>query len=263
MSRIRALIVDDEPLAREGIAIHLAHHADIEVVGESGNARDAIRAVSELQPDVVFLDIQMPGMTGLEMLRKLDTGAEPFVVFVTAHDRFAVDAFRAHALDYLLKPVDGDQVSEALTRLRLQLVDRRDGAAARRLRAFLTSGGLTANDPPNQTAFPDRLSIKEKGRTVVVNTDQVEYVEADGDYVRVHAGDHTYVVRDSLGDFSRQLDPSRFVRIHRSTIVNVRRIVELRPAAHGERLAITISGAQLKVTRTHSASLAHAIDENW
>ncbi len=117
--------------------------------------------------------------------------------------------------------------------------------------------------PRSHSEFPDRLSIREKGRTAVVNPDEVEYVEADGDYVRVHVGDHTYVVRDSLADFARQLDPSRFVRIHRSTIVNLRRIVELRPAAHGERVAITVSGAQLKVTRTYSASLANAIDENW
>lgn len=249
---IRALIVDDEPLAREGIALRLTRHPDIEVVGAIGRPSEAVSAIKRLAPDLLFLDVQMPGMSGFDVLRKTGLESVPVVVFVTAHDQYALDAFRAHAMDYLLKPVDDDRFDDALDRARRQLASRRDGETARRLHELLAESGPTA-------VFQDRLPIKDGNGIRFVAVDEIERIQADGDYVRLHTMGKSHLVREKLGELERSLDPKRFLRIHRSAIVRLASIVEVQPYFHGEYIIVTRSGARVKVSRTYRDALSRAL----
>ena len=235
MNPWRALIVDDEPLAREGIRVRLEPHQDIEVVGSVGRASDAVSEIRRLQPDVLFLDVQMPGMSGFQVLEALNPEERPLTVFVTAHDEHAVRAFEAQALDYLLKPVDDERFDTVLSRVRRRLQSERG--------------------PRYLVRFP----VKTRGRIRFVEAGEIESVEAQGDYLQLHTEAGSHQVRDSLDELEQQLDPDQFVRIHRSTIVNWRRIVELQPYFHGEYVAILRSGRKLKVSRTYRDNLTRVI----
>ncbi len=256
MSRaaIRTLIVDDEPLAREGIALRLTRYADIAIVGAFGRPADAISAIKRLAPDLLFLDVQMPGMSGFDVLRKAGLDSVPVVVFVTAHDQYALEAFRAHAIDYLLKPVDDDRFAETLDRARRQLASRRDGERARRLLEFLAQSGAAPPAP-----FQERLTIKDRDRIRFVAVDDVERVEAEGDYVRLHTHGRSHLMREKIGELERSLDPRKFLRIHRSAIVRLASIVEVQPYFHGEYIVVTKSGARVKVSRTYRDALSTAL----
>jgi two-component system LytT family response regulator len=264
---IRALIVDDEPLAREGVRLRLARHADVEVVGEAGDGASAVDAVRALAPDLVFLDVQMPGLTGVEVIEALPAERMPAIVFVTAYDQYAIRAFEANALDYLLKPFDEDRFAAAVDRARRRIAERRDGEMGRRLAALLAEYGRGADgSPAAQTASPappsassataedaqryvDRLVLKDAASVTFVPVAELDWVEADGDYMRLHTGPKSRLMRSTMAELERRLDPSRFVRIHRSTIVNVARIREMRPTFHGEYTVVLHDGVRLKLSR--------------
>lgn len=257
MSRIRALIVDDEPLAREGIVLRLERHADVEIVGAMGSAADAVAAIRQYTPDLVFLDVQMPGMSGFDVLARVGVDSVPAVIFVTAHDQYALRAFRAHALDYLLKPVDDEEFLQALQRARERLATLRDGDTARRLRALLAEVGSRTD----VTGYAERIALKNRTGVSFVATKDIEWIEAKGDYVRVHAGPQTAIVREKLRELEQQLDPRHFLRIHRSTIVGLRQIRSVQPRSHGEFVVTTASGTLLRASRTYRDALARALGD--
>ena len=260
MKRIRTLLVDDERLARRGLELRLAAAPDVEIVGECENGREAIEKALSLEPDLMFLDIQMPGLSGFDVLARLPQDSMPVVVFVTAFDRYAIDAFEARALDYLLKPVEDTRLEHALVRVRQYLDER---AALRQRERML---GLLADvqgsgelDPEMLLArmtapasrFPEVLAIRTGREVVRVRSAEIDWIDAAGDYMCVHAGSATHVLRGTMKDLEASLDPAAFQRIHRSAIVNLKRVRKLRPHANGEYFLTLEGGQELKLSRTH------------
>jgi two-component system LytT family response regulator len=239
MVTIRALIVDDEPLARGRLRTLLAGEPDVEVVGECGDGLEAVAAVEELSPDLLFLDVQMPALDGFAVLEALDADRLPAVVFVTAHDRYALRAFEVHALDYLLKPFDRDRFRKALGRARAQIAGAEGGG---KLPALLA-------DARARRQPADRLVIKSAGRVFFLRTEEIDWVEAAGNYVRLHCGGDAHLLRETMNGLEARLDGQRFLRVHRSTIVNVDRIRELQAWFHGDYLVILRDGTQLTLSR--------------
>ncbi len=244
---IRALIVDDEPAARKAIRGLLAGDPDIRVDGECPDGRSALAAIRDGAPDLLFLDIQMPELDGFEMLRRVEPARLPVVVFVTAYDQYALQAFEAHALDYVLKPFDDERFRQAVVRAKDQVRQRRLGALGEQLVAMLH--GASAAPPGPAGGWLQRLPIKADGRIAIVELDTVDWLESDGDYVRIHAGGKRHLLRETMKHLEARLDPARFVRIHRSTIVNVARIRELQPYFRGEYVVLLRDGARLKLSR--------------
>lgn len=257
--RIRTLIVDDEPLARRGLALRLARHPDIDIVGEAGNGREAFFAVSEHQPALMFLDVQMPGVDGFELLRAIPAAQMPLTVFVTAYDQYAMRAFEANAVDYLLKPIEDARLDAAIERARQGLAARDAyDHCARLLRLLGDVSGkpdLTLEqalgDGGQAVHADDRLSIKDSGRILRVPLNDILWIDAAGDYMCVHTPGDTHVLRATMRELESRLDPRRFQRIHRSTIVNVARVRELRSHLNGEYFLILDSGQQLKLSRSY------------
>jgi len=245
---IRALIVDDEPLARERISSLLADQADIEVVGECGDGRSAVAAITESSPDLVFLDVQMPEMDGFGVLAAIPREKMPVIVFVTAYDAYALRAFDVHALDYLLKPFDRQRFIDTLDRVRSQLRGRIEGGLDERLAAL-----LSAIRPPAD--YVERFAVKSAGRVYFVRIDDVDYVEAAGNYLRLHVGKDEHLVRETMNSVESKLNPKRFVRIHRSVIVAIDRIKELHPWFHGEYAVVLKNGTQLTMSRGYREKL--------
>ena len=241
---IRTIIVDDEPLAREGIRLLLATDPEIDVVGEAGNGLDAVAAIRQFEPDLAFLDIQMPGMNGFDVLASLGRDELPAVVFVTAYDRYALRAFEVHALDYLLKPYDDDRFFMALEKAKQQLRLAEVSALSERLRGLLE----TYEAPPKRVS---RLAIKSSGRVVFLDVDDIDWIEAADYYVQLHVGDKSYLHRQSMTSLEKQLDPESFLRIHRSAIVHRDRIRELRHQGRRELVVVLDGGIELKVARSH------------
>jgi two-component system LytT family response regulator len=254
-AHIRALIVDDEPLARRRIRRMLARHPDVEIVGDCATGREAIAVIRKQPPDLVFLDVQMPEFDGFAVLEAISADAMPLVIFVTAHDQYAVRAFKVHALDYLLKPFDRQRFDEALQHARTRLTsDHRD--INRRALALLEE--LRA-----QSSHMERMVIKAGGRAFFLKTDEIDWVEAEGKYVRLHVGKESYLVREAISTLESQLDPKKFLRIHRSTIVNIDRVRELQPWFHNEYRVILRDGTELMLSRSCrkrlSELLGHAL----
>jgi two-component system LytT family response regulator len=252
--RIRTLIADDEPLARERLRALLARHADVEIIGECSNGADAIEAITDLRPDLVLLDVEMPRFDGFAVLEALDPDSLPAIVFVSAHDQYAVRAFEAHALDYILKPFDEARVDRALHRVRGQLAGAADTSLHTDPRL------LSLLEELRDRRRPDRLVVKTGGRVVFLRTEDIDWVEASGNYVRLHVGGESHLLRESMKNMERRLDPSTFVRIHRSAIVNVDRIRELEPWFHGEYIVILRDGTRLTSSRVFSDRLNALID---
>ena len=240
--KIRALIVDDEPLARRRIRRMLAHHADVEIIGDSANGRDAILLIRDQAPDLVFLDVLMPEMDGFAVLEALSAEAMPLIIFVTAYDQYALRAFEVYALDYLLKPFDRQRFDKALQRAKARLANERSDINQRAL-ALLEE--LRA-----QTSHVERMVIKSGGRAFFLKTDEIDWVEAEGKYVRLHVGKESYLVREAISGLEAQLDPKKFLRIHRSTIVNIDRVRELQPWFHNEYRVILRDGTELMLSRS-------------
>jgi len=272
---LRALIVDDEPLARRGLEIRLEAHPDVEIVGEFGDGLSAIAGIRELRPDLVFLDVQMPGMDGFETLRSIPAHEMPLVVFVTAYDHYAIRAFEASATDYLLKPVEETRLAQALARVQLARSQREaSGHCAHLLgllgelsgRPLLDLDEALKPDALEQLRREEKLAVRDGGRTVRVDLASIRWIDAAGDYMCIHTDGaapdkggpqgETLVLRATMRELEKQLDPQRFPRIHRSTIVNARRVVELRPHTNGEGFLRLDCGQELKLSRTHRDKLA-------
>ncbi len=250
--RIRTLIADDEPLARERLRALLARHADIDIIGECSNGADAIEAIGELRPDLVLLDVEMPQVDGFGVLEALDPDTLPAVVFISAHDQYAVKAFEAHALDYVLKPFDEARIDRALHRVR----DRISHPPGTR---HIDPRLVSLLEELRDRRRSDRLVVKTGGRVVFLRTEDIDWVEASGNYVRLHVGGDAHLLRESMKNMERRLDPSTFVRIHRSAIVNVDRIRELEPWFHGEYIVIMRDGTRLTASRVFSDRLSALI----
>jgi two-component system LytT family response regulator len=240
--KIRTLIVDDEPLARQRLRTLLGAEKDIELVGECANGSDAVGAVRALKPDLMFLDVQMPLLDGFGVLEALAAERPPAVVFVTAYDRYAVRAFETHALDYLLKPFDRSRFGQALDRARAQVERDHHAETSQQLRALLAD--VHAARKPI-----DRLIIKTSGKVSFLRLGEIDYLEAAGNYVRVHVGNEVHLLRETMSHLESRLQSTRFVRIHRSTIVNLDCIRELQPAFHGDYVVILHSGTELTLSR--------------
>jgi len=239
---LRVLLVDDEPLARAKLRRLLADEAGVEVVGEASSAEEARAAVRDGRPDLLFLDIQMPGEDGFDLVESLDGPRPPAVVFVTAYDEHALRAFEVHALDYLLKPFDRERLRIALERAR-EGIARDDGVSLdEQLRMML-------REIRGEQAHLDRFVIRSVGRIVFVDAKDVDWIEASGNYVRLHLGRENHLLRETMSSLEARLDPQRFARIHRSTIVNVERIKELHHIFHGDYSVLLRDGTRLTLSR--------------
>ena len=249
MTTIRALIVDDEPLARDCIRLALATMPDVELAGECKDGESAVRHIRRLAPDLVFLDVQMPGMNGFDVIETVGSETMPPVIFVTAFDQHAIRAFDVHALDYLLKPFDDERLHEAVRHARSRIDDERIGSLAERLTALLE------NRDTSEKKELRRLAVRERERIRYVDIADVDYLTAEGNYVRLHIGQATHLVRLTLSALERDLDAARFQRIHRSTIVNLDRVAELQPWGGGDYVAILKDKQKLRVSRTYRDGL--------
>jgi two-component system LytT family response regulator len=248
---IRTLIVDDEPLARRRLRAFLRPEADLEIVGECGNGEQAVQAIRAMRPQLVFLDVQMPGMDGFAVLQALDPRVLPMIVFVTAHDQYAVQAFEKRAIDYLLKPFSKRRFEDAVSRVRerIEAPDERD-LKERMGRLLRTVAGPKTH-----------LVVKTGTHSVLLQTIRIEWLEAEGDYVRVHAGREIYLTRQTMNRIESQLGAGRFVRVHRSAIVNVEFIKEIHPLPGGDHTITLRDLTQVTLSRTYRERLEHALGQ--
>lgn len=247
MNRIRSVIIDDEELARERIRALLADHADVEVAGEYANGADALRDLADLAPDLLFLDVQMPGMDGFSLLQSLHEEQRPAVIFVTAYDEHAIRAFEVDALDFLLKPFTRERFERALERVRARSAEGGDVAYRMRLSRALKR-------MRNANRF-DRLPIKTENGTSFIRINEIDWAEAEGNYMRVHASGGSVRFRETVEMFCERLPMDQFIRIHRSIVVNLDRIVRVEPWTHGEYVVVLGNGTKLKSGRTYSESV--------
>jgi two-component system LytT family response regulator len=262
VGELRVLLVDDEPLARRGLRQALARHPDMAVCGECRDGHEAVAAIRALRPHLVLLDVQMPEVDGFGVLRQVGPAHMPGVIFITAYDTFAVTAFEVNAVDYLVKPFDDERFDEALQRARQRLRQGEAAELGRRLAQLLADSPgqharLSAQAPeaPPPASSPGRLLVKVGTRSVLVPVGEVEWIEADDYCVTLHVGDKAHVLRESLAALEEQLDPERFVRIHRSTIVNVNCIREVHRPTPAECVVVLDSGQRLRVSRSRREHL--------
>ncbi|MGK2287010.1 LytR/AlgR family response regulator transcription factor [Pedomonas sp. V897] len=252
---IRTILVDDEALAIQGLELRLASHPDVEIVDRCRNGREAIRSIKTHKPDLVFLDVQMPGFDGFGVIEGLMDIEPPLIVFVTAFDEFALKAFEAQALDYLLKPVDEARLAATLQRVRDRLAERRASDESGRLRNLLKTVAPQAVTNAQEEVGPGRyeklLNVKDRGQIFRVDVESIERIDAAGDYMCIHTGGQTLILRETMKDLERRLDPRKFRRIHRSTIVNLDQVRQVKPHTNGECYLILSSGAQVKVSRSY------------
>jgi two-component system LytT family response regulator len=257
---MRAVIVDDEELARRGIRALLQRAGDVEIVSECSSGEEAIKAISAAEPELVYLDIQMQGKTGFDVIAALPKTKCPHVIFVTAFDRFAVRAFEIHALDYLLKPVKEERFNASLARARAAIAGVRDGSMIRRFWEMATE--LRASSGQNLLPpVTDRMPVKTNGRVMIVNVADIDWVEADGDYVSVHVGPKSWLLRETIAAAEARLALSGFVRIHRSTLVNIYRVRELLPLSKGEFTVVLRDGTELKLSRNYRFALERLLGQ--
>ena len=271
---IRTLIVDDEPLARRGLELRLREHTDISIVRQCANGREALAAIAEEEPDLMFLDIQMPGMSGLDLVANVPQESMPMVVFVTAFDRFAINAFEAHALDYLLKPVDEKRLAAAVDRVRAQWQQQQAVAQREQLMALLAevkgNGEITvdaamapaAGPAPPAPRYARMLPIRSGRETVRLDVTTIDWIDAAGDYMCLHADGQTHVLRATMKELEVMLDPAVFQRVHRSTIVNLARVKSLRPHLNGECFLKLQSGQEVKLSRSFRDKVEMLLDRS-
>lgn len=248
MSKIRTMVVDDEPVARERIVSLLQQEQDIEVVGECADGHQAVNAIQTYSPDLIFLDVQMPACDGFGVIQQVGAERMPPVVFVTAYDEYALRAFEVHAIDYLLKPFGRDRFQQTLQHAREHLERRRAGDLGKRLLALV-------QDLKPEPQKLDRLVVKSGGRVFFLRTDDIDWIEAAGNYVRLHLSEDSHLFRETMNNMEARLDTNRFVRIHRSRIVNTDRIKELQPWFNGEYVVVLQNGARLTLSRGYRERL--------
>jgi two-component system, LytTR family, response regulator len=256
---IRTVIVDDEPAARGALRSLLAGEPDIEVIAELGDGASALEVIRTESPDLLFLDIQMPEMDGFTLLRRLQSSSLPVTVFVTAYDQYALRAFDAEAIDYLLKPFSDERFHQSLARARQQIQLGRVGELSQELRRLLARTERAAEKP----GFVSRLTVKTDGRITVVPVSDIDWLEAEGDFVKVRCGRTSHLMRETMKDVESMIDPGRFVRIHRSTIVNVDRIKEMQPYFKDDYVIILQDGSRLRLSRRYKTRLEAALGSRF
>lgn len=244
--KIRAMIVDDEPPARRNLRALLKRDPEIELVRECGNGREAVAAIRALAPDLVFLDVQMPELDGFEVLDRLAGQPLPVIIFVTAYDQYALKAFEVSALDYLLKPFSDERFGKALEQAKRLLAQQDSIELGRKLLRLMGARDLD----PNAPRYLTRLMVKTTGRVIFVRTDEIDWIEAYDNYVRLHTGGKAHLLRQTMNELEASLNPEQFARIHRSTIVNLDRVRELHPHFNGESVVILHDGTELKLSRS-------------
>ena len=264
---IRTVLVDDEPLATQGLRLRLEAHDDVEIVGTAANGREAIRQIKTHKPDLVFLDIQMPGFDGFSVIQGLMDIDPPLFVFVTAYGDHALRAFEAQAVDYLMKPVEEDRLAATLDRVRQRLSEKRSAEEAGRLKEALEehapeAAETLAESTPDahaSTRYERMINIKDQGQIFRVDVDTIERIDAAGDYMCIQTGDNTLILRETMKDLEKRLDPRRFQRVHRSTIVNLDLVRQVKPHTNGECFLVLDSGAQVKVSRSYRDVVARFV----
>jgi two-component system LytT family response regulator len=255
---IRTILVDDESLAIKGLEMRLKAFDDVEVVDRCANGREAIRSIKTHKPDVVFLDIQMPGFDGFSVVSGLADIEPPLIVFVTAYNEFALKAFEAHAVDYLMKPVEQDRLAATMERVRQRLQEKQAGAEKVGLRELLQEVAPeaaaeipTASGTHAASRYEKLLNIKDRGQIFRVDVESIERIDAAGDYMCIYTGDNTLILRETMKDLEKRLDPRIFQRVHRSTIVNLDQVRQVKPHTNGECFLKLDSGAEVKVSRSY------------
>ncbi len=256
MNTIRTLIVDDELLARERIKRFLALERDLELIGECAAGHEAVTAIQTLKPDLVFLDIQIPELDGFGVLKAIGVEEMPAVIFVTAYDRYALQAFDVNALDYLLKPYNRERFRKAVERARAQLSNGARGELNERLLSLLE------NFKTESPRHLERLMIKSSGRVFFLRTEELDWIEAEGNYLRLHVGRESHLLRETMNRLATKLDPEKFLRIHRSTLVNIERIKELQPLFSGDYVVILRDGKQLTLSRSYRDKLLELFENS-
>ncbi len=256
MTPLRAIVVDDEKLARRGLSLRLANIPQVDVIAECANGKEALQVIGTASPDLVFLDIQMPGMDGFDLVCELQADAMPLIIFVTAFDQYAIDAFRIHAVDYILKPIDEERLEEAVGRaVERHALSSQD--SKERLMALVSGRDewsaakeLVANQSPTP-AWPERLTIKDGSEFQFIKIPDIQWIDAAGDYMCIHAGGKTHIMRTTMKQLEASLDPDIFIRVHRSSIVNVNSIASATTHLNGEYVLTLEGGARLKVSRSY------------
>ena len=264
---IRTILVDDEPLAIQGLQLRLEKHDDVDIVETCSNGREAIRAIKTNKPDLVFLDIQMPGFDGFSVIQGLMEVEPPLFVFVTAYSDHAIRAFEAQAVDYLMKPVEEDRLADTLDRVRLRLQEKRSAEEAGKLKEVLAEVapdavdqvGTTMDEGPAANRYEKLINIKDRGQIFRVDVDSIEKIDAAGDYMCIYTGDNTLILRETMKDLEKRLDPRRFQRVHRSTIVNLDQVRQVKPHTNGECFLVLESGSQVKVSRSYRDVVARFV----
>ncbi|WP_277980848.1 LytR/AlgR family response regulator transcription factor [Sphingomonas phyllosphaerae] len=264
---IRTILVDDEPLAIQGLELRLAAHDDVEIIAKCQNGREAISAIKTHKPDLVFLDIQMPGFDGFSVVQGLMDVEPPLFVFVTAYSDHAIRAFEAQATDYLMKPVEEARLADTLDRVRQRLSERQSAGEAEKLKEVLAEHAPQAaadmadgsGDSVNASRFEKMINIKDRGQIFRVDVDTIERIDAAGDYMCIYTGDNTLILRETMKDLEKRLDPRRFQRIHRSTIVNLDLVKQVKPHTNGECFLVLDSGASVKVSRSYRDVVARFV----
>ena len=264
---IRTILVDDESLAIQGLALRLQAHEDVEIVETCTNGREAIRAIKTHKPDLVFLDIQMPGFDGFSVVQGMMEVEPPLFIFVTAYSDHAIRAFEAQAVDYLMKPVDEGRLADALDRVRLRLSEKKQVQEAEKLREVLAEVAPDAmhdfangdEDAPASNRFEKLINIKDRGQIFRVDVDSIERIDAAGDYMCIYTADNSLILRETMKDLEKRLDPRNFQRVHRSTIVNLSQVRQVKPHTNGECFLVLESGAQVKVSRSYRDVVARFV----
>ena len=251
-AKIKTLIVDDEPLARRNLRVLLEKDSQIEIVDECRNGHEAVKAINTHLPDLIFLDIQMPEMDGFDVLARVGPEQIQAIIFVTAFDQYALKAFEVHALDYLLKPFDDERFAQALARAKSQISASEIDKLSQRLLALLED---RKGSNEQQQSYLTRLMIKTSNRMMLLKVDEIDFIEADGNYAKLHTGRKTHLLREKMNDLEGRLDPAKFVRIHRSIIVNLDRIKEMHPHFNGDYIVVLDDGRQLRLSRSRRENL--------
>lgn len=261
---IRTILVDDEKLAIQGLELRLQAFPDVEIIDTCANGREAIRKIKTEKPDLVFLDIQMPGFDGFSVVKGVMEIEPPLFVFVTAYQEHAVRAFEANAVNYLMKPVDEDKLADTLDRVRTRLAEKRSAEEAEKLKTVLAEVAPDAieqmpEDEESAGRYEKLINVKDRGQIFRVDADSIEHIEAAGDYMCIYTGDNSLILRETMKDLERRLDPRVFQRVHRSTIVNLDKVRQVKPHTNGECFLLLESGAQVKVSRSYRDVVARFV----
>ncbi len=262
---IRTILVDDEKLAIQGLQLRLEPFDDVEIIETCQNGREAIRAIKTQKPDLVFLDIQMPGFDGFSVVQGVMEIDPPLFVFVTAFQEHAIRAFEANAVNYLMKPVDEDKLADTIERVRQRLAEKKSSEEAEKLMSVLSevapeaAEGLAGEDAEAAGRYEKLINIKDRGQIFRVEVETIEHIEAAGDYMCIYTGDNSLILRETMKDLERRLDPRRFQRVHRSTIVNLDQVRQVKPHTNGECFLVLDSGAEVKVSRSYRDVVARFV----